>query len=93
MDTNAKNIVADLERERDALIQKFLEYSDLAESYSDKAHEVSCQIESINLALREAEESGIIDSGRNIGGDGRHVSHVPRPEPQEDGTGEEDDGD
>ncbi|MHC4599208.1 MAG: hypothetical protein ACYS47_09405 [Planctomycetota bacterium] len=73
MDTHTKKIVEDLERERDALIRKFLELTDLAERYNEKAYEVSCQIESINFALREAEDSGIIDPDRTVDRDGRHV--------------------
>jgi vacuolar-type H+-ATPase subunit D/Vma8 len=84
LDTQTEKIVQSLERERDALIRKFLEFTDLAERYNEKAYEVSCQIESINFALREAEDSGIIDAGRNCGRDGRHVSHVPRPPLEEE---------
>jgi hypothetical protein len=73
LDTHTKKIVEDLERERDALIRKFLELTDLAERYNEKAYEVSCQIESINFALREAEDSGIIDPDRTVDRDGRHV--------------------
>ncbi|GEM_PF-3148626 len=84
MDAKTKKIVASLEQERDALIRKFLEFSDLAERYNEKAYEVTCQIESINLALREAEDLGIVDPSRNAGSDGRHISHVPRDLPEDD---------
>jgi hypothetical protein len=84
VDVQTKKIVEDLERERDALIRKFLEFTDLAERYNEKAYEISCQIESINFTLREAEDSGIIDPERNPEDDGRHVSHVPRPPPEEE---------
>jgi hypothetical protein len=88
LNPKAKKIVEDLERERDALLRKFLEYTDLAERYNEKAYEVTCQIESINLALREAEDQGLIDPARNENSDGRHISHVPREleEEEEEGT-------
>ncbi|MHC5036517.1 MAG: hypothetical protein ACYTHM_04315 [Planctomycetota bacterium] len=93
MDARTKRIVEDLERERDALIRRFLEFTDLAERYNEKAYEVSCQIESINLALREAEDLGIIDPGRNAGSDGRHVCHVPRTPVDTEDSEEDPEGD
>jgi len=81
LNAHEKKIVEDLERERDALLRKFIEYTDLAERYNEKAYEVTCQIESINLVLREAEDRGLIDSTRNAGSDGRNISHVPRELP------------
>lgn len=86
MDPKTRKIVEDLERERDALFRRFLEFSEMAERYNEKAYEITCQIESINLALRKAGDLGIIEPRE---GDGRALSHVPRhaesPEGEEEG--------
>lgn len=91
MDPKTKKIVENLEREREALFRKFLEFSEMSEKYNEKAYDITCQIECINLALRQAEELGIIEPREAEADDGRAVSHVPRPG-EEEGEGGADGG-
>lgn len=83
VDEKTREIVRNLEAEREALFDKFIELSDLAESYNRKAYEVSCRIEAINLALREAMDQGVVDRSALKHEDGRLCSHVPRTIPDE----------
>mgnify|MGYP001821433002 CR=1 FL=1 len=47
--------------------------------------EITCQIESINLALREAADQGLIVPDGSGEEDPRNFSHVPRTEEEEAG--------
>ncbi len=52
--------VREVERYREALIQKYMKFTDLAESWNERAYKVSLEIEHVNLVLKTAKELGII---------------------------------
>ena len=84
VDEKTKKIIEDLEREREALFRKFLEFSDRAEEYNRKAYEITCRIECINLALRKAGDLGLIDPPAEEERTGPSASHVPRAVQEEE---------
>ena len=82
MDQKTKDVIRGIEAEREALFRKYIEYTDAAERYNRMAYEITCQIESINLALREAMDMGVIESAGEAGD--KAISHVPRTIPPEE---------